>query len=425
VIIGTLVSLSRRRLAATLVALLGCLAAALAVRAATLPDSTWVALPPLPQQGRVAVLGLTVDPDNNQVVVAGNSQGSLLRSADGGNTWTSVHSGSSPIVTVAFDALMPGLVLAGTRGAGAVASKDDGLTWTTVSGLDGRAVRVFGFALTLVAAGTDRGVYISQDGLVWTPSGLTNTSIDALAVPVIHDPVHLVAGGDMASAGGGVPLYQSADAGATWAPLSAAISGSVVTRLAAGPLPPTGNVRPLIVATNAGFFGSADNAANFVAFSGGDQLPSIDYTQIAFVTDHYDRLYTASDGGGSDSGGLWWTGDAGAHFTSLSPPVASVTALAVSNDEVPILYVATFRASDHVAALWAYRDTGAAARSPVTTPTPIASGSRVSPTPKTAAGTPAWIRLLLSSQTPYEALGAVAVIVILMAVVAHFRGRRG
>jgi hypothetical protein len=325
---------------------------------------------------------------------------------------------------VAFDALMPGLVLAGTRGGGAVASKDDGVTWTTVGGLDGRAVRVFAFALTLVAAGTDRGVYVSQDGLTWAQSGLTNTSIDALAVPVIHDPVHLVAGGDTAAAGGGVPLYQSADAGATWAPLSAAISGSVVTRLAAGPLPPTGNVRPLIVATNAGLFASADNGANFVAVSGGDQLPSTDYTQIAFLTDHYDRLYTASDGGGSDSGGLWYTGDAGVHFTSLSPPILSVTALAVSNDEIPILYVATFRASDHVAALWAYRDTGAPARSPVTTPTPIASGSRVSPTPK-AAGTPAWVRVLQTSQTPYVALGTVALIVILMAVVAHFRGRRG
>jgi hypothetical protein len=32
---------------------------------------------------------------------------------------------------------------------------------------------------------------------------------------------------------------------------------------------------------------------------------------------------------------------------------------------------------------------------------------------------------LLSSQTPYVALGTVALIVILMAVVAHFRGRRG
>jgi photosystem II stability/assembly factor-like uncharacterized protein len=378
----------------------------------------------VPQQGRVAVLAITVDPDNNQVLVTGNSQGSLLRSTDGGNTWTSVHAGSGALLTVAFDSLKPGWVLAGTRGSGALASKDDGVTWTAVSGLEGRTVRVFGFALTLLAAGTDRGVYVSQDGLTWTQSGLTNTSIDALAVAAIHDPVRLFAGSDTASPGGGVPLYQSTDAGATWAQLNAAISGSLVTRLAAGPLPPTGTVRPLIVATNAGIFASSDNGATFVALSGGDLLPSTDYTQIAFVTDHDDRFYTASDGGGSDSGGLWWTGDAGAHFTSLSPPLKSVTALAVSNDEVPILYVATFRASDQVAAMWAYRDTGAPAQGPVTTPSPIASGSRINPTPKPARP-PAIVKLLLSSQAPYVALGAVALIVIVLAVVAHFRGRRG
>jgi hypothetical protein len=424
VIIGTLVSLPRRRLAATLVALLGCLTAVLAVRAGTLPASTWVALPALPQQGRTAVLALAVDPFNNQALIAGNSKGSVLRSTNGGTTWTSVHAGGAELVTVAFDQFKAGLVVAGTRGSGAWASKDDGVTWTSAGGLEGRSVRVFGFALSLIAAGTDKGVYLSQDGTTWTQSGLANTSISALAVAAIHDPVRLVAGGDTGSAGGGIALYQSTDAGTTWAQVSGAISGTSVSRLAAGPLPPTGDVRPLIVGTNAGLFASNDNGATFVAFSGGDLLPSTDFTQVAFVTDHHDRFYTASDGGGSDSGGLWWTGDAGAHFTSLSPPQLSVTALAVSNDEVPILYVATLRSTNSVAALWAYRDTGEPPQGPITTPTPVASGSRVSPTPAPAVP-PAWVRLLQSSQTPYVALGVVALIVILMAVVAHFRGRRG
>ncbi len=370
------------------------------------------------------MFALGVDPYNNQVLIAGNSQGSLLRSGNGGSTWTSVHTGRTALVTVAFNPFKAGLVLAGTGGSGALASKDGGVTWTAASGLDGRAVRVFGFALSLITAGTDRGVYLSQDGLTWTQSGLANTRIDALAVAAIHDPVRLVAGSDTVSAGRGLPLFQSTDAGTTWSQLNAAITGTFVARLAAGPLPPTGDVRPLIVGTNAGIFTSSDNGATFVAISGGDVLPSTDYTQIAFVTDHYDRFYTASDGGGSDTGGLWRTSDAGGHFTSLSPPLPSVTALAVSNDEVPILYLATFRASDHVAALWAYHDTGAGAQGPITTPTPFASGSRTNATP-TPAVTPAVVRLLLSSQTPYVVLGVVALIVIVMAVVAHFRGRRG
>src|SRR5712691_7418409 len=77
VIIGTLVSLLRKRLLATLVALLSCAWAgsAMVVMQAgaegvtelsrTLPPSTWVALTPLPNQGRSAVFALGVNPTNN------------------------------------------------------------------------------------------------------------------------------------------------------------------------------------------------------------------------------------------------------------------------------------------------------------------------------------------------------------------------
>src|SRR4029077_14037885 len=94
------------------------------------------------------------------------------------------------------------VALAGTRGGGALASRDGGATWSAATGLEGRSVRVFAFALTLVAAGTDRGVYLSQDGLTWTPSGLSNQSINSLAVEAIHEPVRLVRGSDSA---GGTP----------------------------------------------------------------------------------------------------------------------------------------------------------------------------------------------------------------------------
>jgi len=189
------------------------------------------------------------------------------------------------------------------------------------------------------------------------------------------------------------------------------------------PLPPASTIRPLAVGTNTGLFTSADNGASFKPSSGGGLLPSTDYTQIAFVTTHFDRFYAASDGGGSTSGGLWRTRDAARHFTSLAPPMPSVTALAVSNDETPILYVATFRPADQVAVLWAYRDTGSVPQGVPTTPTPPASGSRTSPPPP--AGTSGISQLLLSARTPYIAIGLVALIVILMAVVSHFRGRRG
>jgi hypothetical protein len=205
--------------------------------------------------------------------------------------------------------------------------------------------------------------------------------------------------------------------------IKAAISGNVVSSLAAGPLPPASTTKPLVVGTNTGLFTSVDKGATFAPVSGGGLLPSTDYTQIAFVTTHFDRFYAASDGGGSTSGGLWRTRDAARHFTSLAPPMPSVTALAVSNDEIPTLYVATFRPADQVAVLWAYHDTGATPQGLPTTPTPPTSGTRTNSPPP--AGTSGIGPLLLSARTPYIAVGVVALIVILMAVVSHFRGRRG
>jgi hypothetical protein len=156
-----------------------------------------------------------------------------------------------------------------------------------------------------------------------------------------------------------------------------------------------------------------------VILSGGRVLPSTDYTQIAFITDHFDRFYTASDSGGS--GGLWRTNDSGQTFMSLVPPMRSITALAVSNDESPTLYVATFGQSDQVAALWIYHDTGGTPQGPFVSPTPVASGSRGASGSQAGSNV---LGLLSSSQAPYIAIGIGALAVVLLAVVAHLRGRR-
>jgi photosystem II stability/assembly factor-like uncharacterized protein len=403
------------------VALWGLSLAAMGAFAQAPPPSTWVALKPLPHQGRSAIFALAVDPANNQVLLAGNSAGSILRSADAGSTWTSAHSYSAISTTIVFSPYKPGLVLAGTRGGGALLSTDGGVTWSSSNGLDGRIVRAFGFSLTLMAAGTDKGVFISQDGSSWSQSGLADRSIDAVAVAAVHVPVRILAASDGPLAGGNLPMFQSADGGATWTALNPAISGTFVVKLAAGPLPPVGDTRPIVAGTNAGLFASTDNAGTFVALSRENQLPPTDYTQIAFITDHFDQFYVASDGGGSGAGGLWRTNDGGQTFASLAPPMRSITALAASNDESPTLYVATFRSADDVAALWIYHDTGGTPQGPSSSPSPVASGSRTS---TRASSSPGLLDLLRSSQAPYVGLGLAALLIVLLAGVANVRGGR-
>ncbi len=418
-IIGRLVSLLGQRLAATVVALWVIVIATVTAVVAALPDATWVAIKPLPHQARSAVFALAVDPANNQSIVAGNSEGSLLRSTTGGTSWTTVHPGKATLTTVAYSPFTPGLVLAGTRASGALVSRDGGGTWSSTQGLEGRTVRVFAFALPLVAAGTDHGVYVSPDGVSWGPSGLSDRSIDALAVEAIHSPVRLLAGSDSQTSSGTLPLYQSVDGGSSWTPFNPPISGNIVVKLAAGPLPPTGNVRPLLVGTNTGLFQSNDNGSTFTPLSGGALLPTTDYTQVGFITDHFDHFYVASDGGGSKSGGLWRTNDGAQSFASLRPPEASVTALAVSSDEEPTLYVATFQPSTHVASLWTIHDTGATPQGPASTASPVASGSRTAH----SGGDSILSQILAAPQLPYVGLGIGALAVILTAVVAHLRGR--
>ena len=419
VIILRLVSLLSQRLGATVAAVWVVGATALSVAAEQAADSTWTALRPLPHQGRVAVFALAVDPTNNQVLVAANSERSLLRSPNAGSSWTTVHAAKAEVTTVAFDPYSTSLVVAGTRGAGALVSRDGGATWADATGLDGRSVRAFAFALSLVAAATDKGVYLSADGLSWSPSGLTDRSIDALGVEAIHAPVRLLAGGEAQGTGGVLPLYQSVDGGTTWTQLSPPVTGGIAVRLAAGPLPPTGNVRPLVLGTNTGLFESTDNGASFNALSGGALLPVTDYTQVNFIADHFDRFYAASDGGGSAAGGLWRSDDAGQTFRSLKPPEPSVTAFAVSNDDQPTLYVATFKPSTHAASLWTYHDTGGDPQGPPGGTTTVATRSRGQ---GTGAESPL-ASLIASPQLPYIGLGVVALAVVVTAIVAHLRGR--
>lgn len=395
------------------------LIASMAASADALPPSTWVALAPLPGTSGAPVFAIAVSPIDDHVVVAGGGAGGLFRSTDGGSAWTNVLAGKAAVLAVAFSPFNPQLVLAGTRGGGAYVSTDGGVKWNSVTGLDGRQVRAFSFAKTLIVAATDHGVYSSEDGAAWSSIGLSSTSIESIAVAAVNPPVRLFAGGESGTAGG-LPFFESIDAGATWALLQPAIAGTVITRIAAGPLPPNGTVRPLVVGTNTGLFISADDGANFTALSSGALLPSTDYTQVGFTAAHYDRFYVASDGGGGESGGIWATGDSGQHFSSLRPPLQSVTAIAVSADEQAILYVATFRPSDHAVLLWAYHDTGGTPQQPVGV-TPTASGERPHSSPSPGFD---MVKFLSSTQAPYIALGVVALAVLVLAAVAQIRSRR-
>jgi hypothetical protein len=116
---------------------------------------------------------------------------------------------------------------------------------------------------------------------------------------------------------------------------------------------------------------------------------------------------------------LWRTTDGGQSFTSLQAPEASITSLAVSNDEKPTLYVASFHPSTHTPSLWVYHDTGGPPQGPPATQSPVSSGVRLAHPGDTSLLS----QILGAPSLPYLGLGLGALAVILTAVVAHLRAR--
>jgi photosystem II stability/assembly factor-like uncharacterized protein len=389
-------------------------------------DNTWTALGTLPQPQDRPLLALASDPSDGRVVLVGTAAGEIYRSADGGHSWRLARSGlGRGVAALAFSPFKPGLVLAGTRGSGIWRSSDGGVSWQPQAGTESRSARSFSFTKSLALAGTDQGILVSRDLGSWGPSGLAQVTVSALAAPAVNEPIRVVAGGDGSRGTEALPLYTSADGGQSWAPVSETAAGSsMVATLVAGPVSSQQTVRPLLLGTNTGLFISTDNGATWQQLTAGGSLPATDFTAAAFVTTHSERFYVASDGGASQVGGIWSTTDSGGHFTSLSPPVPSLTALAVTNDDTPTIYAATFRGSDHSVLLWSYRDAGGQPKGPATLPAaaPGAHGKAAAPAPRASR---IWFMSLLTGpEAPYLVLGFLAFLVMMVAVVTHFRRAR-
>lgn len=426
--IRLLLSRSSQRLVATCAGLVAGLLFGAAPAGAANPDSTWVQLAPLPEPETAPVFALAVDPTANQTVLAGTWAGGIYRSSDGGQTWKAVHRDPGhPVLTLAFNPFKPGVVLAGTRGSGVLKSVDGGATWLPQPGTDAAEARAFGFAKTAAEVGTDKGVLVAKDsGTGWVPVGLDKLSVSSLAVAAVNDPTRLIAGADASRGGETLPLYSSPDGGGTWNLVQGISTAStIVAALAAGPLPPKADTRPLLLGTNTALYQSLDNGGTWSQLTGGGVLPATDFNSVAFVGSHFDRFYVASDGGGSDRGGLWSTSDAGQHFAPLAIPVTDVTALAVSPEEQPVVYAATFRPGDHLVTLFAYHDTGAAPK-PLAQPLPPVPSVAPAGGPALAPSSRNWLFVLLAGpEAPYLVIGGAAVLVMMLAAFAYLRrGRR-
>ena len=379
-----------------------------ALPVAAAPADTWHLLAAQPAGvGDAPVSALTVDPSVPARLLYGTETGEIYRSSDGGATFARVATGiGHGVLALAFDPIEPTHVLAGTRGAGIWRSEDSGGTWHPLD-KGSETVRSFAFSEGLSVAGTDSGVLVTTDGDTWTPADLQDASVAAVAV----GGGSIIAGADIDRAAQGLPLFKSGDAGASWKPLSPpAGAGQIVSSLSLG-------TSRLLLGTATGLYASSDSGASWTALSGSATLPATDFTTLVPAGS---RLYAASDGGAGLNGGLWASDD-GQTFRTLAAPIHTVTAVAVTGSTV---YAATFRPVDHAVQLWSYVDDGGAPQPPDKLP-PSPAPFKAAAATSTVSLSSAWLTALVRGpEAPYLALGAGAVLILFLALVAYLRRGR-
>ncbi|MEO1402153.1 MAG: YCF48-related protein [Cyanobacteria bacterium J06635_1] len=196
------------------------------------------------------VSAIAFSPTQPEWVVAGDRQGHLYRSADSGQTWSPLSSlpESGTITSLSFPiGAAAGQFWVGTEQAGVLRTLDGGKTFTTVN--EGLSETTIQSIVGQVAPGKDRptlyvstandGVFFSEDGERWQPmdGGLTKTGqADKMGFPhftrLALSPSFDQDGTVLVSGFNG--LFKTTDRGQTWAQLDT-LAGDIVMAVALSP----------------------------------------------------------------------------------------------------------------------------------------------------------------------------------------------
>ena len=145
---------------------------------------------------------------------ASGSAGTIIKTIDGGATWTTVYTTTNPVMSLV--AINPMVVHAVLQNGGVVTTTNGGLTWSTpIPGTVGNPTLGMSFldAMTGFVVGSEGKISKTIDGgATWVP--LTPPQVDwGFFQMKIISPTEIYA------VGAGDFLYKSADLGSTWTPL--------------------------------------------------------------------------------------------------------------------------------------------------------------------------------------------------------------
>jgi photosystem II stability/assembly factor-like uncharacterized protein len=191
--------------------------------------------------GKLFVQGLAVGPEG-KLVYAGTQSG-IYVSEDGGATWRWAEddTGGMVVFNLVIDPLDANRVYAGSWGHNVLRTTDGGRTWTPIHhGLETLSVHAFAIdaidnedmpsSLRVLYAGTVEAVYRSSDsGETWQASPMINRALTTFALTVHPTQPGVVFAGTTEG------VYRSDDIGQTWKAAGHESLDATVAALAVGP----------------------------------------------------------------------------------------------------------------------------------------------------------------------------------------------
>ncbi len=272
----------------------------------------------------IYVLSLAVNPQNPATVYAGTPF-QIFKSTDGGGSWKTVYSSyfSAPqILCFAFDPQDPATVYAGAYRGVILKSTDGGDSWSSIStglyNVVALAIDPQSPKTVYAVPGTTQGLYKSTDGgTSWSAvnTGLTDTEFHALAIAP-QNPGTIYAGYSSPLGGG---IVKSINGGASWSAVNSGLANTGITALAVDPRDPT----TLYAGAENGYvFKSSNGGSGWGAVKTG--LTGMTVRVLAINPQNPARVYAGTAAGifkSSDSGDSWTTANAGlvkTHITSLA-----------------------------------------------------------------------------------------------------------
>jgi uncharacterized repeat protein (TIGR01451 family) len=192
-------------------------------------------------------LGIAVDPSNAETLLVASTS-NILKTIDGGQSWTAPNTGlpNAALPRVfAFAPSNPLVVYTGLDGQGVYRSTNTGDSWAPRSaGLPSRIGVVvadpndadFAYAADIPSQGNAQIFKTVDAGITWVPAaaGLTVESIDSIAIDPTNPQV-LYAGG----VGNGEGMFKTTNGGQNWTRVGAPIGDAPGVSIAVDPIVPT------------------------------------------------------------------------------------------------------------------------------------------------------------------------------------------